>query len=44
MKHWEYIQSLLDIIDRQNAVIRHQEEILAMYGVDEEDSVKEKQE
>lgn len=43
MSSWEYIQSLLDIIDRQTAVIRHQEEILAMYGIDMENSHDEKE-
>lgn len=37
MSKWEYVQSLLDIIDKQNEIIRHQAEILAMYGIEVED-------
>lgn len=41
MSRWEYIQSLLDIIDKQNEIIRHQAEILAMYGIEVEDGRNE---
>lgn len=37
MSSWEYIQSLLDIIDKQEAVIKYQVELLAMHGIDAED-------
>ncbi len=37
MNSWEYIQSLLDIIDKQEAVIKYQAELLAMHGIDAED-------
>lgn len=33
MSNWDYIQSLLDIIDKQSQIIRHQAEIMAMYGI-----------
>ncbi len=36
MSSWEYIQSLLDIIDKQEAVIKYQVELLAMHGIDAE--------
>lgn len=37
MSSWDYIQNLLDIIDKQNQIIRHQAEIMAMYGIEVED-------
>ncbi len=36
MSNWEYIQSLLDIIDKQEGIIKHQVELLAMHGIDAE--------
>lgn len=33
MTNWEYIQSLLDIIDRQNRIIEIQSQVLAMYNI-----------
>lgn len=33
MTHWEYIQSLLEIIDRQNRIIETQAQVLAMYNI-----------
>lgn len=41
MSKWEYIQNLLDIIDKQNEIIRHQAEILAMYGIEVKDGRNE---
>lgn len=35
MSSWDYIQNLLDIIDKQSQIIRHQAEIMAMYGIEE---------
>ncbi|WP_295748886.1 hypothetical protein [uncultured Holdemanella sp.] len=34
MSNFEYIQYLLDIIDKQNKIIKEQNEILYMYGID----------
>nr|DAZ04897.1 MAG TPA: hypothetical protein [Caudoviricetes sp.] len=34
MSNFEYIQYLLDIIDKQNKIIKEQNEILYMNGID----------
>lgn len=33
MSNWDYVQSLLDIIDKQAEVIKYQAELLEMNGI-----------
>lgn len=40
MTNFEYIQYLLDIIDKQNKIIKEQNEILYMNGIDVLDKEK----
>ncbi|MEE0472780.1 MULTISPECIES: hypothetical protein [Holdemanella] len=40
MSNFEYIQYLLDIIDKQNKIIKEQNEILYMNGIDVLDKEK----
>lgn len=43
MTDWEYIQSLLDIIDRQNRIIEVQAQVLSMYQISIEKSIERRE-